>query len=371
MQPGQQRVPPGMLGKISAEIECVMQTFGAEPAVEPLAFNRNYFELSGEHFGLCFSCSLQNPVPIYQLPSLDNIRARRTGPLATYQHRESFCAEVILAEGAPAHPAIVLNSDIGGPRNALDTLIREAIHMYSHNSQGFQSDGFISEWNSPPLREGSHKSPAGLNKHVYTVLDNGTRELFARIVSNHLGHDDTPPVATRRGRIPDYEYPLRVVCDLAADLGPDVVASAYFSGDRRLQGALIQRAARASDKSRYGCRYFALLSDLDIASDRYTPPNASRHANTGDDNRARTAACSTFHSNAGRIEHLNKLGVYLPQPRQLLASIDCGAYADPAIAFWRQRGNDSPAGRKHPAESAISTAAAVYNAYRLVGSSRA
>jgi len=112
----------------------------------------------------------------------------------------------------------------------LHTLIHEPMHLLSKNGSGFHT------WKT---KEGQWKNERLNAQEIRSVLDEGTTEMFTRIVAYWVNEAMSQQVVqiTPFAGFNSYEYPCHVVCQIVRDIGvPNnkglkAVAKGYFLGD--------------------------------------------------------------------------------------------------------------------------------------------
>lgn len=140
------------------------------------------------------------------------------------------------------------------------TALHEALHLHSCNARGFQSK--------------IQNPPRGVGGDWKGVLDEGTTELFTRIIYYHgrakkKFPGDSPPSLTYFGLAPDrfipaYEVVKNVVAEMAADVGVKQLAQAYFKG--KFSELFLALDAK---NPKYGELFWSTLSRLSINPEAY------------------------------------------------------------------------------------------------------
>ncbi|HEX6278603.1 MAG TPA: hypothetical protein VFZ49_01190, partial [Pyrinomonadaceae bacterium] len=110
-------------------------------------------------------------------------------------------------------------------------------------------------------------------KNIPSVLDEGTTELFTRIISHRLNREvKTQAVRfTKWGGFYAYETPLHVVCQIVRDLGPEglkILAAAYFLGKFQAFNDALVELAKIAPGGRYTTGFWTQVARLPIPNDQ-------------------------------------------------------------------------------------------------------
>ena len=388
---GEQRIADPILRRIESTLATMFKVFGVNKKPIGMRFGKagfgsmaNYFELSPDRLALCYHYKNKHE----ELP-LSEFKKPGEMEGVDLNNREllGFSGVVKKPKDLESKPAVFLNSQKGTIEEACHTLIHEIVHINSHDSIGFQNAEFKKKWNkkggvkalfSPEMPQKDRLD--NVSGDFYTVVDEGVTEFFARIISHFLNIEDEVSEIPRLRKIPVYEYPLTVACDLARSIGVGKMARAFFHGDLEFHKSLAQiaRDATAREKAsgnlteKYGQAYFDSVAQLDTNSANYLPVHESEIPKEEKADKARRFFLSKKRSEntitVGPSIRLMGMGVDLPDS-QKVAHTTRATYNDPAVAVWNEQIKERVVEAReaiHPAVLMMGGIAGIFAAYKII-----